>query len=118
MERLTTLVTDWKIPVGRTARVVFDWLRDHAAPVFDAISAFMDALIAGILWVLSTPNPFVIIAVAAGLTWLLQRRAGTTLLVAAGLLFILNQGYWTETMQSLTLVLSACVVCMAVGVPI
>ena len=32
--------------------------------------------------------------------------------------FILNQGYWEETTESLTLVLSACVVCMGVGVPI
>ena len=35
-----------------------------------------------------------------------------------GFLFILNQGYWEETTESLTLVLSACVVCMAIGVPI
>ena len=35
-----------------------------------------------------------------------------------GFLFILNQGYWEETTESLALVLSACVVCMAVGVPI
>jgi glycine betaine/proline transport system permease protein len=33
-------------------------------------------------------------------------------------MFILNQGYWEETTESLTLVLSACVVCMGVGVPI
>ena len=35
-----------------------------------------------------------------------------------GFLFILNQGYWKETTESLTLVLSACVVCMGLGVPI
>jgi len=33
-------------------------------------------------------------------------------------MFILNQGYWEETTESLTLVLSSCVVCMAVGVPL
>ena len=38
--------------------------------------------------------------------------------VALGFLFILNQDYWEETTESLTLVLSACVVCMAIGVPI
>lgn len=118
MERLTALVTDWKIPVGRTAKQLFDWLKANAAPVFDAISAALDRLIAGILWVLTTPHPFVLIAIAVGLTWFLQRRIGTCVLVLLGLLFVLNQGYWDETMQSLTLVLSACVVCMAVGVPI
>ena len=38
--------------------------------------------------------------------------------VAAGLLFVLNQGYWSEMLQSLTLVLGACLVCMAIGVPV
>ena len=118
MDRLTGFVTGWKIPVGRTAKQGFDWLKAHAAALFDALAAAMDALIAGILWLLSTPHPFVIIAAAAALTWALQRRLSTCLLVAAGFLFILNQGYWDATMQSLTLVLSSCVVCMAVGVPI
>ena len=35
-----------------------------------------------------------------------------------GFLFILNQGYWEETTETLTLVLSAVVVCMGIGVPI
>jgi glycine betaine/proline transport system permease protein len=39
-------------------------------------------------------------------------------LVAFGLLFVINQGYWEETTESLTLVLSSCVLCMAIGVPI
>jgi glycine betaine/proline transport system permease protein len=34
------------------------------------------------------------------------------------MLFILNQDYWEQTTESLTLVISACVVCMAIGVPI
>jgi len=52
------------------------------------------------------------------LTFALQRNWKTCLLVALGLLFILNQGYWNEMQQSLTLVLAACIVCMAIGVPI
>ncbi len=43
---------------------------------------------------------------------MLQRIWKTCLLVFLGFLFILNQGYWEETTESLTLVLSACVVCM------
>jgi glycine betaine/proline transport system permease protein len=39
-------------------------------------------------------------------------------LIVVGPLFIINQGYWEETTESLTLVLSACVVCMGLGVPI
>ncbi|TRW96759.1 choline ABC transporter permease subunit [Paracoccus sp. M683] len=118
MEQLTNLVTDHKIPVGKTAKAVFDWLNAHAAWLFDAISTALDALIDGILWLLETPHPFVLIAIFVAITWFLQRNWKTCLLTALALLFVLNQDYWEETMQSLTLVLSACVVCMAVGVPI
>ncbi|TGN48783.1 choline ABC transporter permease subunit [Paracoccus liaowanqingii] len=118
MEQLTGWVTDNKIPVGRTAKTLFDWLNANASGLFDAISVAMEALIDAILAGLEAPHPFLFIALAMALTWALQRRAGTCLLVGAGLLFILNQGYWTEMMQSLTLVLSACLVCMGLGVPI
>ncbi|WP_299904522.1 choline ABC transporter permease subunit [uncultured Paracoccus sp.] len=118
MEQLTNLVTDHKIPVGKGAKAVFDWLNAHAAWLFQAISDGLNGLIAGILWLLETPHPFVLIAIFVALTWVLQKNWKTCLLVLLGLLFILNQDYWEETMQSLTLVLSACVVCMAVGVPI
>lgn len=118
MEQLTAWVTDTKIPVGRTAKQAFDWLNANAAGVFDAISTGMEALIDAILSALQWPHPLVFVVLAVALTWALQRRVGTCLLVLLGLLFVLNQGYWTEMMQSLTLVLSACIVCMAVGVPI
>jgi len=111
-------LTDQKIPVGKTAAALFDWLRDNGAWFFDALSDAMEAMIDAILWVLQTPHPFLIIAVFVALTWFLQRSWKTCLFVALGFLFILNQGYWEETTESLTLVLSACVVCMAVGVPI
>lgn len=111
-------LTDNKIPVGHTAKVAFDWLKDNGAGVFDWLSLVLEAMIDGILWLLQTPHPFVIIALFVALTWVLQRRWQPCLLIVLGFLFILNQGYWEETTESLTLVLSSCVVCMAVGVPI
>ena len=111
-------LTDHKLPVGRTAKAVFDWLNDNMAGVFDAISDGMEAMIAAILWGLSTPHPLVVVAVFVGLTWALQRRWTVAVGVLIGFLFILNQGYWMATMESLTLILSACVVCMGIGVPI
>jgi glycine betaine/proline transport system permease protein len=75
-------------------------------------------LIDGILWLLQTPHPFVIIAIFTALTWINQRNWKTCVMVILGFMFILNQGYWEETTESLTLVLSACVVCMSIGVPI
>ncbi len=111
-------LTDNKIPVGRTAKAIFDWMKANMGGVFDAISAVMTAMIDGILWVLELPHPFVLIAILVVGTWFLHRRWKLCVGVVIGFLFILNQGYWDETMESLTLILSACVVCMGVGVPI
>ncbi|KFE36835.1 choline ABC transporter permease subunit [Thioclava atlantica] len=111
-------LTDTKLPVGRTARAVIDWLQDHAAPLFDALSVALQALIDATLWVLQSPPPLLVIATFAALAYALQRSWKIAVLVVAGFLFILNQGYWEETTESLTLVIAACVVCMGIGVPI
>ncbi|WP_375255340.1 choline ABC transporter permease subunit [Yoonia sp.] len=111
-------ITDNKIPIGDWAEAIFDLLNDNLGFFFDWLSDTMEALIDGILWVLETPHPFFVIAAFAALTWALQRNWKTPFFVVVGFLFILNQDYWEETMQSLTLVLSACVVCMGIGVPI
>lgn len=111
-------LTENKIPVGKAAASVFDWLQINGAVFFDALSDMLEAMIDAILWVLQTPNPFVIILLFVGITYGLQRSWKPALLTFLGFVFILNQGYWEETTESLTLVLSACVVCMGVGVPI
>lgn len=111
-------LTDTKIPVGKTAKAVFEWLQDIGEPFFDWLSWLLELLIDGILWVLQTPHPFITVGVLVAITWLLQRNWKICVFVALGFLFILNQGYWEETTESLTLVLSACLVCMAIGVPI
>ncbi len=111
-------LTDNKIPVGDAAAAVFDWLQINGAFFFDALSDGLKAMIEGILWVLQTPHPLLVVLVFSALTYLLQRSWKAAAFTFVGFLFILNQGYWEETTESLTLVLSACVVCMGVGVPI
>lgn len=118
MEQLTALVTDNKIPVGRTAKAGFDWLQANAGWFFDGLAVGMDWLIGRILGALQLPHPFIFILIAVAIAWLLQRNWKICVFVALGLLFILNQGYWAETLQSLTLVLSSCIVCMSIGVPV
>jgi len=111
-------LTDTKIPVGDYAVRAFTWLEINAAFFFDAMSYGLEALIAGILWVLQSPHPLGVIGAFVALTLLVQRSWKPALLVGLGFLFIVNQGYWEQTTQSLTLVLAACVFCMGLGVPI
>ncbi|SEW23642.1 glycine betaine/proline transport system permease protein [Cognatiyoonia koreensis] len=107
-----------KIPVGKAAAAVFEWLQTTFQGFFDGLSDSMEFMIDAILWVLQTPHPLIIIAIFVAITWALQRSILTCVFVLLGFLFIMNQGYWEETTESLTLVLSACLVCMSIGVPI
>ncbi|MGR3454352.1 choline ABC transporter permease subunit [Pseudooceanicola sp.] len=111
-------LTEHKIPVGKWAGDFFDWLENTFSFFFDALSDLLETMIDGLLWLLQTPNPLILIALFGALTWVLQRNWKTVALVVVGLLFIINQDYWEETTESLTLVISACVVCMGLGVPI
>ncbi|MHA7888935.1 choline ABC transporter permease subunit [Roseicyclus sp.] len=133
-------LSECKLRIDDAAEGGFDWLQDNLSGVFDAMAAALEVLIEAILALLQEPpntgwiwdlrrsevtylypealHPILITAIFAGLAWWLHRGWKMPAMIAAGLLFIINQGYWEETTESLTLVLSACVVCMGVGVPI
>jgi glycine betaine/proline transport system permease protein len=111
-------LTETKIPIGKMAKKTFEWLRDNAEWFFESFEDGLGWLIETFLFILKYPNPLVIVALFVALTWFIQRRWQPCLLIFLGFLFILNQGYWEETLESLTLVLFACITCMAIGVPI
>ena len=111
-------LSDYKIPVGKWAGAFFDWLQDHGGWFFDGLADVMAAMIDALLWLMQEPPAILVVAVFVGATWLLQRSWKLCLGVFLGFLFILNQDYWEEMTETLSLVISSCVVCMAIGVPI
>ena len=111
-------LTNTKIPVGDWAEAGVEWLRSNGGAVFDAISAGLESFIDAVLWGLQMPNPLIVIAVVALLAFLLRRSIVFTVLIALGLLFIVNQGYWEATTETLALVCSSALICMAIGIPV
>jgi glycine betaine/proline transport system permease protein len=107
-----------KIPIGAWANEIFLWMKVNLAFIFNAMAKTLEGLINGFLWLLQAPNPLVITLIFMALAWIMQRNWKTAVGVGLGFLFIINQGYWKETTESLTLIVSACAVCMALGVPI
>ncbi|MEP6149321.1 MAG: choline ABC transporter permease subunit, partial [Nisaea sp.] len=111
-------LTDNKLPIGKAARLFVDWLTDHGAWFFDGLAAGLEFMIDGILWVLQAPHPLLAVVIVAGIAYAVRRSVTFPLLVAVGLLLIINQGYWEETTETVALVLASSVVCMGVGVPL
>lgn len=111
-------ITENKIPVGKWVKWFVDWLTDNASGFFDGIAFILSLFIDGLLWLLMTPPPLLIVAIAAALAFLVRRSLPFSAFVAFALLFVINQGYWEETMETLSLVLSSSLVCMVIGVPL
>ncbi|MGY6536121.1 MAG: choline ABC transporter permease subunit [Pararhodobacter sp.] len=118
LDWLSSFVTDAKIPVGRSVANAFLWMQDNFVTFFDTVEHGLRQGVTTLAAALTTPHPLVLIAIFAAITWGLQRRLVPVLIVTACALFALNQGYWLLTMQTLTLVLGACFICMAIGVPL
>lgn len=133
-------LTDESLPVGEASARAFDYVQAGAQGFFDGLSALLQGLIDLILalllrppgenwfsgrrfvprydWWTESTHSLLVVALFVVLAWGLQRNWKVCLLVLIGFLFILDQGYWVQTAESLTLVLTSCLVCMGIGVPI
>ena len=111
-------LADHKIPVGETVAVMIEYVKAHGRPFFDAVSALIRGSVDGLTAVLrAIPFPLLILG-AALLGWVLRRSWALALFVALALLFIMNQGYWEPTLETLSLVIVAAVVSGLIGVPL
>jgi glycine betaine/proline transport system permease protein len=62
--------------------------------------------------------PVLLALVIAIIAWLLQRSRPLAIGVFLGLIFIINQNLWKQTVQTLVLVVAAAAMAMAIGVPL
>jgi glycine betaine/proline transport system substrate-binding protein len=111
-------VVSHKIPVGDSMAVAIDTIKTHGTFLFDGISILIRGMVNGVTTALRLlPAPLLIVAMAA-LAYALRRSWTLTAFVALALLFILNQGYWIATLETLSLVLVATLASAAIGVPL
>jgi len=111
-------VTSHKIPVGDTVTRFVDYVKAHGMGFFDGLAAVVRGSTDAVEALLNLlPAPLLILAIAVG-TWALRRSVPLAVFVALALLFIVNQGYWDATIETLTLVLVAALVSTLIGVPL
>jgi glycine betaine/proline transport system substrate-binding protein len=111
-------VSAHKLPLGLAMTEVVDSLKARGRPLFAAVSTAIHAMVDGLIAALRlVPSPLLILSIA-GLAWLAQRSLGIAAFVAAALLFIMNQGYWDATIETLALVMWATLLAALIGVPL
>lgn len=106
-----------KIPVGDIFESLINWLTDNLGVVFDGIGSTVTAILAGLKFMLLLPHPLLMIALLTALAWWTAKR-GVAAFTALGMLLIYNMGYWTATMETLSLVLASVLIALVVGVPL
>lgn len=118
MDPLSEWIAAWKIPIGRWGREFFDFLTTNFAWVFDGIADGLASVLDGMVDLLLWMPASVVVLLVAAVAYALQRSWKLSIGVAIGLAFIINQGLWEETVETLVLVVAAATVSMAIGVPV
>ena len=111
-------LADHKIPVGDSVAVAIEYVKTHGRALFNGISLAIRGSVDGLTALLrALPSPLLVLG-AAVLSWFLRRSWPLVAFVVAALLFIMNQGYWDPTLETLSLVIVAAVVSTLIGVPL
>jgi len=118
MDPVSKFLTGWKIPIGAWGKAFFTFLTDNFDTIFRGFSRGLNFLLDGAVDMLLTVPPVLLALVIAGLAWLLQRSRPLAFGVFIGLIFILNQNLWKQTVQTLVLVVAATFFSMLIGVPL
>jgi glycine betaine/proline transport system permease protein len=118
MDPISKLIAAWKIPVGKWGKALIDLIVDWFQWFFDALKISLNFAVEGSTFLLLQIPPVLLAVLIAALAYWLQRSRTLAIAVLLGLLFIINQGLWKETVQTLVLVVAATAISMAVGVPI
>ncbi len=110
-------ITRHKIPLGDSVARAIEFIKSHGTWLFEGISVVIRGGVDGVTAALRAVPSWLLILGAALLAWLLRRSIGLAAFVLLALLFIMNQGYWDATIETLSLVLVAALVSTLIGVP-
>jgi glycine betaine/proline transport system permease protein len=108
----------WKIPVGQWGKSLIDFIITYFEWFFDGLKEGLNWTVEGTTWLMLLCPPAVLAIALAALVYLWRRSHWLALSVLLGFFFIINQGLWKETVQTLVLVLYSTALSMALGVPL
>jgi glycine betaine/proline transport system permease protein len=118
VDPVTQLITAWKIPIGAWGKDFFTFLTTNFRWFFNGIAKSITYALDGLIDVILLVPPIITVLAIALVAFYLQRSWKLAVAVAIGLLFIINLGFWKETIETLVLVIASAGVSMAIGVPV
>ncbi|MCW3466892.1 ABC transporter permease [Chitinophaga nivalis] len=105
------------IKIGKYIEQFINWLTHNFNPFFKVVKTGVETMVDSVLWLFTFMPFYVVIALMAVLAW---RRAGwgVGVLTGLGMSFIYAMGYWTQTMETLALILVSAIIALLIGVPL
>jgi glycine betaine/proline transport system permease protein len=107
-----------KIPIGKWLANFVDFLNEYLFWLFDGFTLALEYVFDLTSIALLSIPAFGMIALIAAAAYWLHRSWQISLFIVLSMLLIVNLGYWKDTMETLSLVLWATVLCVVIGVPI
>ncbi|WP_054956528.1 ABC transporter permease [Paenibacillus dakarensis] len=106
-----------KIPLADWIESLVSWMEDYLSGFFDVIAAVIESIVGAFSDLFLLPHPLIFIVIF-GILAFFAGRLPLTLFTVIGFLIIDNLGYWTQTMDTLSLVLTSALISILLGVPI
>lgn len=106
-----------KIPLAEWVESLVSWMEEYLAAFFEIISETIEAIVGAFASLFMLPHPFLFIAILGVLAFL-AGRLSLTVFTVLGFLLIHNLGYWSQTMDTLSLVLTSGLISVLLGVPL
>ncbi len=106
-----------RIPIAEGVEIAVDWLTDNLDWLFDAISVGIGWLVDALNAALSFPEALILALLLGIVAWLVRSR-GFGVFTFLSFALIGSMRMWDEAMSTLSLVLVASLLAVAIGVPL
>lgn len=106
-----------KLPIADWIDSFVDWLTVTFAFLFDGITVTLEGIVEGLFAVLEIIPSFILLILIGLLAWKLSSK-GIALFAVIGLFLIDNLGYWEAMLETLSLVLTAVIITVLIGIPL
>ncbi|WP_044642666.1 ABC transporter permease/substrate binding protein [Risungbinella massiliensis] len=106
-----------KLPLAEWVDAFIRWLQNNFEPLFNVISGIIEPVVDFFVRIMTVLPPLATILILTFfILWITQVRIA--IFALAGLLLILNLGYWDESAQTLALVLTSTLIAIIIGIPL
>ncbi|MFB5267001.1 glycine betaine ABC transporter substrate-binding protein [Paenibacillus enshidis] len=106
-----------KIPLAEWIQAIVDWMGLHLGGLFSVISTVIQSVVGFFAGLFLMPHPLLFILIVGIIAYLIGRLP-LTLFTVIGFLLVDNLGYWTQTMNTLGLVITSALISIILGVPL